>query len=177
MYSKDELKRAFDHYRRVKDECSRTGDWSPFADLFTEDCYYVEHAYGIFRGREAVREFIVSVMAPFPTMTFDEGWIAYDEENGAIVWLLQNIFPPPIDEQTGKPFCFPNVSRVVYAGNLQFKEEQDWYNPGGKVLGVHAAPTTKAWRKVSSFRDNHDGLYTDSIYAKGRRPIPNKREA
>ena len=147
-YSREELERAFAHYRKVKDECSRSGNWSPFADMFTRECYYVEHAYGDFHGREAVREYIVSVMAPFPTMTFVEDWIVYDEERGAVIWQLQNVFPPPNDPSTGRPFCFPNISRLVYAGSLQFSEEQDWYNPGGKLMGVHAAPTTKAWRKV-----------------------------
>ena len=148
-FSKSELAQAFAHYRQVKNECSRTGNWSPFADMFTEDCYYIEHAYGDFKGREAVRQYIISVMAPFPTMTFEEDWIVYDEERGAIIWQLQNVFPPPNNPETGKPFAFPNISRLVYAGNMMFSEEQDWYNPSGRLIHVHAAPTTKAWRKVS----------------------------
>lgn len=151
-FSKQDLKDAFAKYLRVKNECSRTGNWSPFADLFTDDCYYVEHAYGVFRGREAVRNYIVSVMAPFPNMTFMEDWIVYDDEHDAIIWQLQNVFPAPpyLDEKARSSFQFPNISRLVYAGNGLFQEEQDWYNPSGKVMGVHAAPTTKAWRKVSS---------------------------
>lgn len=45
-FSKEELEEAFAKYVRTKDECTRTCNWSPFADLFTIDCYYVEHAYG-----------------------------------------------------------------------------------------------------------------------------------
>lgn len=147
-FPRSELVKAFDHYRAVKNECSRSGNWSPFGDLFTQDCYYVEHAYGEFHGREAVRNYIVSVMAPFPNMTFEEDWIVYDEERGAIIWQLQNVFPPPLNPQTNKPFMFPNISRLVYAGNMLFREEQDWYNPAGKVDRLHAAPTTRSWRKV-----------------------------
>jgi hypothetical protein len=147
-FTKGELKEAFRHYRQVKDECSKSGDWKPFARLFTKDCYYVEHAYGVFHGRDEVERYIVSVMAPFPNMTFKEDWIVYDEDLGAIIWQLQNVFPPPNDPDTSKPFQFPNISRLVYAGNLLFSEEQDWYNPSGKILHVHAAPTTKDWIKV-----------------------------
>ena len=45
-FTKEELEEAFAKYVRTKDECTRTGNWNPFADLFTVDCYYVEHAYG-----------------------------------------------------------------------------------------------------------------------------------
>jgi hypothetical protein len=148
QFTKVELENAFKHYRAVKDECSRSGDWHPFALLFTKDCYYVEHAYGEFRGRNQVERYIVDVMAPFPTMTFVEDWIVYDVERGAIIWQLQNVFPLPNNPENGKPFSFPNLSRLVYAGNNLFSEEQDWYNPNGEVFGVHAKATTKAWRKA-----------------------------
>ena len=52
-FSRDELEQALAHYTGVVEECTRSGDWGPFADLFTEDCTYIEHAYGIFEGREA----------------------------------------------------------------------------------------------------------------------------
>mmetsp|Transcript_4258 Transcript_4258/g.6264 ORF Transcript_4258/g.6264 Transcript_4258/m.6264 type:complete len:145 (-) Transcript_4258:115-549(-) len=35
------IERAFNRYVETKDNCSRTGDWKPFATLFTDDCYYV----------------------------------------------------------------------------------------------------------------------------------------
>jgi hypothetical protein len=162
-FSTAELERAFREYRRVKDECSRTGDWRPFAQLFTPDVYYVEHAYGEFKGRAEVERYIVAVMAPFPTMRFVEDWIVCDEERGAILWQLQNVFPPPFDPDTGKPFQFPNLSRVVLAGFAadglpQFSEEQDWYNPSGKCA-FHVGPTTKAWRKAGGKFETKEQLF------------------
>ena len=43
-----------------------THDWTGFADLFTEDAVYVEHAYGEMHGRERIRDWIASTMSAFP---------------------------------------------------------------------------------------------------------------
>jgi len=83
-FTRAELESALAHYSSVVQECSRSGDWAPFADLFTEDVHYVEHAYGELHGREAVREWIQTVMAPFPHMRFPQGWTAYDDTG---VWV------------------------------------------------------------------------------------------
>ena len=85
FFSKAELTDALAAYTAVVEVCTATGDWAPFADVFTEDCVYTEHAYGVFHGREAVREWIVGVMAPFPHMRFPQDWVAFDEENDAVV--------------------------------------------------------------------------------------------
>ena len=43
-----------------------TGDWTDFALNFTEDATYVEHAFGTFHGRDAIREWSVATMTSFP---------------------------------------------------------------------------------------------------------------
>jgi hypothetical protein len=131
--SLENLMEAFEDYKQVKDRCSQTGKWDEFADLFTKDCYYVEHAYGVFNGREAVRDYITRVMSPFPTMRFPIDWFTYDPVNHAVIWQVQNVFPAPNDPATNAPFQFPNLSRIVLAGKDStsgkwlWKEEQDWY--------------------------------------------------
>ena len=127
-YSREELLEAFQHYRKVRDEASRSGQWDAWANLFTEDAHYVEHAYGELQGREAIRKWIVDVMAPFPTMTFPEGWSVIDEENGAVVWEVWNAFPEPF-QPDGTPFKFSNWTRIVYAGDGLWSSEEDIYNP------------------------------------------------
>lgn len=126
-FSRAELEEALHHYGSVVDRCSETGDWSPFADLFTEDVTYIEHAYGTFDNREDVRRWIVNVMKPFPHMRFPHEWIAFDEENDAIVVGIRNVLDHPTE--AGVEFGFPNVTRVVYAGNGLFSSEEDIYNP------------------------------------------------
>ena len=58
-YSRAELESAFQDYQDAVDRIAGSGDWARFADLFTEDATYVEHAYGTFRGREEIRAWIV----------------------------------------------------------------------------------------------------------------------
>jgi hypothetical protein len=123
-FSRSEIEQALAHYDAVVDVCSSSGDWSPFADLFTEDCVYTEHAYGTFHGREAVREWITGVMAPFPHMRFPQDWIAYDDDNDAVVIGIQNVL-----DHAGVAYGFPNWTRLVYAGDGLFASEEDVYNP------------------------------------------------
>ena len=74
-----------------------TGDWSDFALNFTEDATYVEHAFGTFRGREAIREWSVSTMTSFPgsVMTgFPLAWQVVDAS--ATPPLFQRVHSPDL---------------------------------------------------------------------------------
>ncbi len=139
-FSRDELQRALDNYSATVDRCSATGDWRPFADLFTVDVHYIEHAYGEFHGREEVRRWIVEVMAPFPHMRFPHAWVAFDDDNDAIVVGIRNILDHPTEP--GVEFEFPNVTRITYAGGGLFSREEDTYNPARdapRVVGAWMA--------------------------------------
>ncbi len=140
-FTRKELEQALERYNRARDEASRTGDWSPWADLFTEDAQYVEHAFGEMHGREAIRDWITKVMAPFPHMTFPQDWVVFDEDNGAILFQCQNRLEHPTDPN-GEPFQFPNWTRLLYAGNGLFCGEEDVYNPardGNRVVSAWLA--------------------------------------
>lgn len=141
-FSRAELEDALATYNAARDRASETGDWNIWAELFTEDAHYIEHAYGEMRGREAIRDWITGVMAPFPRMTFPQDWVVFDEERGAIVFQCQNAFPAPFDPD-GKPYSFPNWTRLVYAGNGRFSSEEDIYNPRRDAPAV-----VRAWREA-----------------------------
>jgi hypothetical protein len=126
-FTRDELLAALDHYTATVEQCSATGEWSPFADLFTEDVTYIEHAYGEMHGREEVRSWIVAAMAPFPQMRFPRTWVAIDEDNDALVMEVRNVLDHP--SEPGVEFGFPNITRLVYAGDNRFSSEEDVYNP------------------------------------------------
>jgi len=66
-------------------------------------------------------------MAPFPQMRFPQEWVAYDDENDAAVMCVLNVLDHPTDP--GVSFSFPNLTRLVYAGNGLFSSEEDVYNP------------------------------------------------
>ncbi len=67
-FTRQELEDAFKVYDATVRKAVETKDWALWANLFTEDAVYIEHAYGEMRGRDAIREWITKVMAPFPTM-------------------------------------------------------------------------------------------------------------
>ena len=138
-YLREELEGAFETFKATADKAAETGDWKLWAALFTEDARYIEHAYGEFHGRAAIEEWIVKVMAPFPTMTFPHNWSVIDEANDAVIFEVENVLPPP-NRPDGTPYAFPNWTRIVYGGGGKWASEEDVYNPtkdGGPVL--------KAW--------------------------------
>jgi hypothetical protein len=126
-FSRQELQDAFTVYDAQVRLAVETQNWDLWANVFTEDALYIEHAYGEMRGRAAIRDWIAKVMAPFPTMYFPQDWVLFDEENDAIVMCVQNVLPHPTDPT--QDFRFPNWTRLIYAGNNQFSLEEDMYNP------------------------------------------------
>jgi hypothetical protein len=140
-FSREELERGFAHYCRINDEASASHDWSRWADKFTEDVHYVEHAYGEIHGREAVREWMVKVMAPFPHMDFPMDWTIFDPERGWVIFQCQNRLPHPTDP-SAQPFQFPTWTLLHYAGDLLWSYEEDNYNPR------EATDAILAWRSA-----------------------------
>ena len=140
-FTRDELERAFASYCEINEKASASGDWAAWADKFTEDVHYVEHAYGEFRGRETVRKWIADVMAPFPHMDFPMDWVIYDEQRGWVVFQCQNRLRHPSDPD-GEAFQFPTWSLIKYAGNGKWSYEEDTYNP------AEAAEVIQAWIKA-----------------------------
>ena len=65
-WSRAELEDAFENYQKVALQAGTSGDWNPWADLFTEDATYIEHLFGQFGGREAIRKWICTTMAQYP---------------------------------------------------------------------------------------------------------------
>lgn len=127
-YPLAELQQALTDYNRARDEASKSGDWSIWAARFCEDAHYIEHAYGEMDGRESIEKWITDVMAPFPTMTFPQDWLVFDEERGAVVFQCQNAFPEPM-KPDGTPHQFPTWTRLVYGGGGLWASEEDIYNP------------------------------------------------
>lgn len=106
-----------------------TGDWTDFALNFTEDASYVEHAFGTFRGREAIREWSVSTMTSFPgsVMTgFPLAWQVVDESTSRLICEVRNLMPDPGD---GLALEQSNMTIMTYAGDGLFSREEDVYNP------------------------------------------------
>ena len=87
--------------------------------------YIIEHFLGEFRGRDAIREWIVKTMAEYPFISLWMDWWIISEDRVALyIW---NNLPDPTG--TGKRYGFPNSTVLRYAGNGQWDYGEDFYNP------------------------------------------------
>ena len=128
-WSRDEIKSAFNHHQEMVVEIGKSWDWSRYADLFTEDATYKEHALGIFEGREQIREWIVSQMDKFPGSEmplFPTSWHSIDEDKG---WVFCEVLNRMRDPGDGSIHESANLTVLKYAGDELFSYEEDAYNP------------------------------------------------
>jgi len=128
-WSRQELEEAFENYQATALRAGTSGDWGPWADLFTEDATYVEHLYGTIGGREAIRRWIQRTMSTPPNdemKYFPIDWHIVDEERGWIVCKVWNRFEDPGDGSLHQEY---NFTLLKYAGNGLFSYEEDIYNP------------------------------------------------
>jgi ketosteroid isomerase-like protein len=134
-YSLDELRSAYEHYSQVADNCAASRDYNALADLFTEDCTYIEHVFGEMRGREAVRQWLVPLMLEWPNhlMTYTHDWVIFDEVNGRVVFCARSHLP---DLGDGTDYSATNWTRIDYAGDGLWWREEDIYSAAsfGKLL-------------------------------------------
>lgn len=129
QWSRAELEQAFAHQQQVVVEIGQSWDWSRYADLFTEDASYVEHAYGKLTGREAIRQWIVSTMNVFPGTEmphFPASWYSIDVEKG---WIITEIMNRMRDPGDGGILQSPCITILKYAGDNLWSYEEDAYNP------------------------------------------------
>jgi hypothetical protein len=128
-WSRAELEAAFEHYQSEVRRAIAEDDWGIFADLFTEDATYVEHLFGRFQGREAIRAWITRTMKSFPGSSmpaFPIKWYVIDDERG---WIVCDIINRMADPGDGSVFEASNITVLQYAGDNLFSSEEDVYNP------------------------------------------------
>jgi ketosteroid isomerase-like protein len=125
-WSGEELEEAFRTYWRTG---AVSEDWEAWCDLFTEDALYVEHMYGTMRGREAIRKWIVPIMARYLEIYTAYEWHMVDPESGRVVVYMQN----RRDHPSGMGTCdFPGITILEYAGGGKWKLEEDFYSIAGR---------------------------------------------
>jgi hypothetical protein len=119
-FSRDELAAAFDRYTVVQ----QAQDWNAYCDVFTDDAIYVEHALGTFVGRDAIRAWLVPVMAPLVAWEYPRRWTAFGDDFVVFGW--GNVMPtPPGDDNT---YAFEGVTKIDYAGDDRWSRQEDIYN-------------------------------------------------
>ena len=139
QWTREELQAAHDNFVEVAAVAARTGDWRPWADLFTDDAEYEEHVFGSFRGPDEIHAWIQKTMASFPNVhmtSFPHDRCVCDEERGWWICQIENRFEDPGD---GQVYQEANITILHYAGDMKFKREEDVYNPN------RFAPMVQAW--------------------------------
>ena len=111
------------------DRAAGPAAWARFADLFTPDADYIEHALGTMHGREEIRPWIVKTMTRFPgdhMVAFPNLWTVFDAPTGRVIFEVDN---PMCDPGDGSVITATNISIVTYAGDGLWQCEEDVYNP------------------------------------------------
>ena len=142
-FSRAELERAFADYQAAVSGIVGSGDWASFADLFTADATYEEHAFGTFAGREAIRSWVVETMTAFPGNTmssFPIAWHVVDAPTGRVICEVRNLMPDPGD---GSLHEASNLTVLTYAGDGLWSREEDVYNP------MRFARMSAGWAEVA----------------------------
>ncbi len=128
-FSRQEIEEAFAKFQQTALEAGTSGDWNPWADLFTEDATYIEHLFGTFGGREAIRNWICKTMAQYPNCEmkyFPVEWYVIDEERG---WVVCQVWNRMVDPGDGSLHQAYNFTLLKYAGGGLWSYEEDIYSP------------------------------------------------
>lgn len=124
-----EIEEAFRVYRDKAARAAASGQWDEWVELFTEDATYVEHHYGRYEGREAIRKWITETMsAPLnkDMNAFPVRWYVIDEEQA---WVVCSVINRMADPGDGSVHEADSWTKLHYAGEGRFSYEEDMYNP------------------------------------------------
>ncbi|MCE2390983.1 MAG: hypothetical protein J4G09_05790 [Proteobacteria bacterium] len=138
-FPKAEIEAAFRRYQVQGRDAARSGDWSRWGEMFTEDVTYIEQQVGEWAGRAAaVRE-----MSALMHQTEGTPWIwvnqypvkahVVDEDRG---WVWSQIWNRMEDPGNGKVFQENCLTLLRYDGDGLFNYEEDLYNPHAYVKMV-----------------------------------------
>ncbi|BBX64493.1 hypothetical protein MSAS_36670 [Mycobacterium saskatchewanense] len=129
QFSRRELADAFAKFEETVARAAETRDWAAWVAQYTPDVEYIEHAAGTMHGRDEVREWIQRTMTTFPgshMVAFPSLWSVIDDSTGRIICELDNPMKDPGD---GTVISATNISIVTYAGDGQWRRQEDIYNP------------------------------------------------
>jgi hypothetical protein len=128
-YGRDEIEAMVAKYKRVALQAGLSGDWTEWANCFTEDATYIDHCMGTFGGRQAILTWIHKVMSREPVREmryYPWEWYLIDEDRGWVVAKIQNRMTDPGDGSLHEEY---NFSLFKYAGDQMWSYEEDIYNP------------------------------------------------
>ena len=117
-------------------------NWAAWPDRLTPDVEYIEHVYGEMRGRHAVRDWIVGLMAQRADVHAVLDW--YVISGRRLILNMTNRYYHP--DPAGRPFDFPGLTVLGYAGDGLFGYQEDyWSQRLAKVAYTGWAAAVETW--------------------------------
>jgi ketosteroid isomerase-like protein len=120
-FRRSDIEDAFEEYQRR----ARGNDWAGWSELFVDDAVYLEHEYGTFYGRDAIRRWITDTMGKANGMTFPVEWHMIEDDR--VVWYTWNQLPQ-LPGHAASDFQFATISILRYAGDGKWASQEDIYN-------------------------------------------------
>lgn len=137
-FPRREVQKAIDARQRIWDKAS-AGEigWDAIADMFTEDATFIDPAYGRFKGRESIRQFLRDSMRGLGEWKFFTEWSAID--GNRVISRFRNRLPG--QRPDGTYYEVPGVSILEYAGDGKFCFEEDVIN----MVHLYEVLTESGW--------------------------------
>ena len=137
-HPRKEVQKAVDTLHKLRDKAS-AGEigWEAMVDMFTDDATYIDPAWGRYKGRDNIRQFLRDSMQGLKDWKFPTDW--YVIEGNRVISRFRNRLPGrPAD---GTYYDVPGVSIIEYAGNGKFSFEEDVIN----MVHLYEVLTESGW--------------------------------
>ena len=143
-HTRDEVEAAVAQYLAVRERMDRgEGGWDEMADLFTDDATYIDPAWGLIEGNDAIRAFMSESMAGLEDWLFPIEWVAIDGDHVVVKWTQRL----PGQRADGSHYDNSGVSLLTYAGGGRFSRSEDHLN----MLHVYEVIGESGWRPGAGF--------------------------
>jgi ketosteroid isomerase-like protein len=143
-HTRDEVEAAVAQYLAVRERMDRgEGGWDEMADLFTDDATYIDPAWGLIEGNDAIRAFMSESMAGLEDWLFPIEWVAIDGDHVVVKWTQRL----PGQRADGTHYDNSGVSLLTYAGGGRFSRSEDHLN----MLHVYEVIGESGWRPGPGF--------------------------
>ena len=144
MFDRHEIEETLDRYVALRTAIDLgRNPWTDLCGFYTEDCVYIDPAWGRVEGREAIRSFILESMTGLEDWQFPVEFTAVAGDSAAVKWL--QILPG--QRADGSRYVQTGWSRLVYAGDGLFRYQEDTLN----MTHVIEDLTESGWRPGKGF--------------------------
>ena len=144
MFERSEIEKTLSRYVDLRSEIDLGHNpWTDLCDFYTEDCVYIDPAWGRVVGRDSIRAFMVESMTGLEGWQFPVEFTAVSGDNAAVKWL--QILPG--SRPDGSQYVQTGWSRLVYAGDGLFRYQEDTLNMAHVIEDL----TASGWRPGKGF--------------------------